>query len=282
MIEDKAATLSALRDPDGPSRCRFLAGMEDKDIDADVFRLLVKLAKEDSSVQVRLTAIRKLAPFWPDPEIVSLFRTLATDPETQVADGTVGALCRAHDPKARELLLEAYLKAPHFGYKWLVFEGMTSAWTYHEIESVVLGYFLADADEVVRASTVAYLGKQHDANVIADLIQILNDNDHRVRANALEALGHFKHVVDRDVFMRMLTDSNHRVQCAAMVIVDELGGIPLDGQISAMVQSRDQLVRAGAVYVLRTRHAFPHRQELLEDLADDKSAAVQRQLALVG
>ena len=282
MRDDKTAIAAALRDTDDAARCRFLASLEMRDIDPDIFQLISKLAKEDPFVQVRLTAVRTLAPFWPDPEIIKLFRALAIDPEIQVADAAVGAVCRAHDTKARELLLEAYLKAPHFGYKWLVFEGITAAWKYHEIESIVLGYFIADSDEVVRASTVAYLGRQHDANVIADLIHLLSDTDSRVRANALEALGHFKAVVDRDVFMRMLTDSNHRVQSAALCILDEMGGIPLDGQITAMVQHRDELVRASAVYVLRQRPAFPHRQELLEDLADDRSKAVQRQLALVG
>lgn len=281
MMEEKAAIAAALRDPDGPSRCRFLSSLETRDIDHDIFQLISKLAREDPSVQVRLSAIRKLAPFWPDPDIIKLLKTLAVDPEIQVADASVGALCKARDPKARELLLDAYLKAPHFGYKWLVFEGLTSAWKFAEIESIVLGYMLADADEVIRASAVAYLGRQRDANLIADLIQLLADNDNRVRANALEALGRFKSVVDREIFLAMLTDPNHRVQSAAMCIVDEMGGVPLEGQLSVMIHHTDELMRASAVYVLRTRREFPGRQELLEDLADDRSPVVQRQLALV-
>lgn len=281
MMEGKAAIAAALREPDGASRCRFLSTLETRDIDHDIFQLISKLAKEDPFVQVRLTAIQKLSPFWPEPDIIKLIKTLAIDPEIQVADAAVGTLCRAHDLKARALLLEVYLKAPHFGYKWLVFEGLTSAWAFAEIESIVLGYMLADSDEVIRASTVAYLGRQRDANLIADLIQLLSDNDARVRANALEALGHFKAVVDREIFMPMLADSNHRVQCAAMCIIDEMGGVPLEGALSAMVHHRDELVRASAVYVLRTRTRFPGRQELLEDLADDRSSVVQRQLALV-
>lgn len=282
MVDDKTAVLAALSDADEVTRCRTMAGLETADIDHDIRRSISQIAQEDTSVQCRLTAVRKLAAFWPAPDVLRLFKTLAVDPEIQVADAVVGAMCRAKDQTAREMLLEAYLKAPHFGYKWLVFEGMTSAWSFSEIESMVLGYFIADSDEVVRASTVAYLGRQQDANVIADLIQLLNDSDARVRANAIEALGHFKLVVDRDVFMRMLTDTNHRVQSAAMCILHEMGGIPLDGAITKMVKSNDELARASAVYVLRQRKEFPQRRELLEDLADDRSATVQRQLALVG
>lgn len=282
MIEDKAAIVAGLRDEDATTRCRSLASLEPQDIDHDILPSITRMAQEDTSVQVRLTAVRTLAVFWPGPDVLHLFKTLAVDPEIQVADAVVGALCRAKDQKAREVLLEAYLKAPHFGYKWLVFEGMTAAWKYHEIESLVLGYFIADSDEVVRASTVAYLGRQHDANVIADLIQLLHDSDARVRANAVEALGHYKAVVDREVFMRMLTDANHRVQSAAMCILHEMGGIPLDGALTRMAKSNDELARASAVYVLRQRKEFPHRREILEDLADDRSATVQRQLALVG
>jgi len=280
-MEERASIAAALRDPDGVSRCRFLETLEAKDLDHDIFQLVSKLAKEDPNVQVRLAAIRKLAPLWPEPDVIKLMRSLATDAEIQVADAAVGAMCRAKDHAAKAVLLEAYLKAPHFGYKWLVFEGLTTAWPYAQIESIVLGYLLADSDEVIRASTVAYLGRQHDANLIADLIQLLGDSDARVRANALEALGHFRSVVDRDIFVRMLSDSNHRVQCAAMVIVDQIGGVPLDGRLSTMAHHRDELMRASAVYVLRQRPQFPGRREVLEDLSDDRSSAVQRQLALV-
>ena len=281
MMEDKAAVAAGLRDTDDASRCRFLECLETRDIDPDIFQRIIKLAREDSFVQVRLTAIRKLAPSWPDPDVARLFKALATDPEIQVADAAVGALCRTHDDAAKAILLEAYLKAPHFGYKWLVFEGLTTAWSFSEIESIILGYMLADSDEVIRASTVSYVGRQHDANLIADLIQLLHDGDSRVRANALEALGHFKQVVDRNIFIDMLSDPNHRVQSAAMVIVDELGGVPLDGRLTAMVQHSSEMMRASAIYVLRARPAMARREHFLEELSDDSSSAVQRQLKLV-
>lgn len=281
MMEDMGTIAAALRDPDATARCRFLESLETSDIKPDVFHEIIKLAREDGSIQVRLAAIRKLAPFWPDPQVIKLHRALAVDPEIQVADGSVGALGAAHDSRAREVLLEAYLKAPHFGYKWLVFEALTTHWAFADIESIILGYMLADSDEVIRASTVSYLARQHDANLLADLIALLTDSDARVRANALEALGHFKQVVDRTVFENMLADPHHRVQSAAMVILDEMGGLPLDGQLDTMAHHRDELVRASAVWVLRQRKQFPNRRELLEDLADDASPAVQRQLALV-
>jgi HEAT repeat protein len=281
MMEDKAAIATALRDPDASARCRFMESLEAGEIGPDSLQLIIKLTKEDPSIQVRLAGIRKCAAFWPDPHIIKLFRALAVDPEIQVADGAVGALGRAHDSRAREVLLEAYLKSPHFGYKWLVFEALTAHWAFAEIESIIVGYMLADSDEVIRASTVSYLSKQHDANLIADLIQLLTDSDARVRANALEALGHFKKVVDRTIFEGMLVDPHHRVQSAAMVILDEVGGLALDGQLETMAHHRDELVRASAVYVLRQRQEFANRREVLEELAEDNSPVVQRQLALL-
>jgi HEAT repeat protein len=281
MSEDKATIAAALQDPDPAARCRFVECLEDRDLDAQIFQLVVRMAREDSDVQARLFAMRRLEPLWPDVQVIALFRALACDPEIQVADAAAGALARAHDSHAREALLEAYLKAPHFGFKWLVFEALTTHWAFREIESIVLGYFIADSDEVIRASTVSYLAGLKDANLLADLIQLLSDRDARVRANALEALGHFHKVVDRAVFEKMLTDPHHRVQSAAMVILEKVGGIALDGKLERMVKHHDDLVRASAVYVMRQQRDQARHRVHLENLAEDASPAVQRQLRLL-
>lgn len=281
MREDKATIAAALRDPDSAARCRFIECLPAHDIDPDIFQLVCKLAREDSDIQVRLFALRRLEPFWPDPTIVSLLRALACDREIQVADAAAGALARAKDSRAREALLEAYLKAPHFGYKWLAFEALTTHWAFRDIESIVLGYFIADSDEVIRASTVSYLSTMHDPQLLSDLIQLLTDKDARVRANALEALGAFADVIDRNVFERMLSDPHHRVQSAAMVILEKVGGISFDGRLAQMVHHRDEVVRASAVWVMRQHKDAKRHRVHLENLAEDSSPAVQRQLRLL-
>jgi HEAT repeat protein len=280
-MDDKASIAAALRDADGSARCRFLASLERKDIDHDIFKLIAKMAMEDESIQVRLAAVRKIEPFWPDPDVVRVCRALAVDPEIQVADAAVGLLSRAGDARARQVLLDAYLKASHFGYKWLVFEALTTGWKYRDVESIILGYMLADSDEVIRASTVAYLGRQRDPSLADDLVQLLADSDARVRANALEALGAFKASVDRSVFERMLKDPNHRVQCTAIDILYDLGGVAVDDQIEPLLRHRDELFRASAAYLLRKNQAIPNRKAYLEELARDRSPVVQRQLALL-
>jgi len=280
-MDQTAILTEALSDPDDSVRSEALSTFPPHLIDHDVFQVITRLALHDRNVHVRLTAIHQIERFWPDPNAVEVFRNLVMDLDIQVADAAAGVLAKIHDRTGKDLLLEAYLKAPHFGYKWLCFEALTTGWPFKEIEGFVLGHMLADRDDVIRASTVAYLARQKDSSLVADLIRLLEDKDARVRANALEALVPFKETVDRAIFEKMVTDPSHRVQCIVLGVLHDLGAPAIQTKIEPLLNHQDELFRASAVYLLRRNTGFPNRDVYLARLAGDPSPVVQRQLSLI-
>lgn len=280
MMDCKATIASVLRDGEETARCRLLAGMETKDVDRDILHLLLRLARADSSVAVRIGSLRVLESFWPEPEVVRVFRTLATDDEIQVADQVAGAMARLRDDLAQDVLLHAYLGAKHFGYKWLVFEALTTAWSFTQIERLVMGYFLTDTDEVIRSSTVAYLHRQHVPAIEPDLERLLTDSDARVRANALEALCDRPARMRPGILERMVTDPSTRVQCVALAQLHRTGFKKVDDRIRPMASDPDERRRASAAFLVRTLPDLPGRDRLMAQLAADPSPAVRRQLSL--
>lgn len=279
-MDKKALILHHLREGTPSERCDFLASLTRNEIDGDAFRLMAKIAREESDADLRIAALTALSEFWPDVEVASLLRTLATDPDFLVADASVTCLARAGDPAARQLILEAYLAAPHFAYKYLTFQALTSAFDPSAVMATVTGYYFNDTDEVVRAAAVSFMARRGTQAQVPALIDGLRDPDARVRANCVEALAPYLSIVGVGAITPLLADPHHRVRGATIVALSRVGYRQVDAGLRSLLEGTTDWARATAGYVLRMITDFPGRERILDVLAADPSAAVRRQVAL--
>jgi HEAT repeat protein len=279
-MDAKALILHHLREGSPAERARFLASLTPGEIDGDAFKLIAKIARSETDHDLRVAAVTALSPFWPDPEVAAVWRALTVDPDILVATTAVECLARAGGETARRLLFESYLKAPHFAYKWMAFRAITASFPTEEVMPLVTGYFLNDADEVLRAAALSYLKTVPPLSQLAPLLECLEDEDPRVRANAVETLAPHLSVVGRGVFERMLSDAHHRVRGAAIVALSRVNHKKVEPSLRALLDGPAELCRATAAYVLRQLHDMPGRESYLRELSEDQSPTVQRQLAL--
>lgn len=279
-MNDKTRVLSALRGAGSDEKVRILEGLDMAGVDHDLVQLLLKMAGQDGDVAVRLAALRRIEKLWPDANVRRVYRQTLGEGALETAGPVATLLARLHDAQARSVLVEVFLGSTSFGARWLAFDSLLSGWTYAEIQDLVMGYFLNDLDEVVRACTVAYLGKQHDPSMIPELRKMLGDNSARVRANALEALTPMVGVIGRAPFEAMLADTDHRVRSCAAVALEGSDGFCLDRWLEDSIGSRRDEIRASAAWVLRRVPGRPSRSRFLETLLADDSRVVQRQAIL--
>jgi hypothetical protein len=106
------------------------------------------------------------------------------------------------------------------------------------------------------------------------IVSYLKNEDHRVRANAVEALEIFGEPdFSRDLFP-LLKDSNNRVKANALKAIYNLCKTNIDEHISSMVKSVDKWHRASVAYALGEMDV-PSRYDNLLVLLDDPEIEVR-------
>lgn len=279
-MNDKTRVLSELRGAGSEEKIKILESLDMAGVDHDLVQLLLKMAGTEADTTVRIAALRRIERLWPDPNVRRVYRQTMAEGVLETAGPVASILGRLHDAHARAVLVEVFVGSSSFGAKWLAFDSLLSGWSYAEIQDLVVGYFLCDLDEVVRACTVAYVGKQEDPSIVPELRKMLGDNSARVRANALEALTPMARLIGRSTFEAMLADTDHRVRSCAAVALEGSDGFSLEAWLEDTVVSRRDEIRASAAWVLRRVPNRPSRSRFLEALLADDSRVVQRQAML--
>ena len=276
-MSTKMTIIEGLKSSDASSRLQVLFDLEMDQVDHDVIKLMIRLIEEDPAQSVRLEALRRVEELWPNTTVRGFYRQILMDGMLQNAGPVAASLGRIGDDSARVLLLEVYSKASQFAIRWLCFDCLLGSWPYGAVQDLVTGYFILDADEVIRASAVAYLGRQHDPSVVPELTRLLDDPCARVRSNAVEALTPMANLVKRETFERMTKDPDHRVQSCAAVALVKCGPYCMDSWFESVIKSSFDLTRASAAWALRQVPEVPNRSRYLDALLADSSSNVQRQ-----
>ena len=137
----------------------------------------------------------------------------------------------------------------------------------------LLGYLPHETDEVVLAMILLVLGKLGGSEVVPALREYLAHANHRVRANAVEALSY---TGDRNIFSYLsgcFNDENNRVQANAAKALWAAAPQACLDKLREMSSSPRSLHRLSAIYVLSVI-GTPLCKIILKDLTRDRDAGV--------
>lgn len=262
-----------LRDPD--QKVRFQA-LETLTASPDITYRgeLVRICMEDRWGPNRLQAARALKGYWPDPQVIRAYGARVTD-ELPVASEIISMLGQLGDTRAVDLLEKAYHSAYESWIKLKVLGQLHCATETRLREFLIKTNVLGDADERIRAATVALLGKVDNPSAMRLVLNRVNDPSPRVRANALEAIGARYTGVDvARVMARFVGDKHHRVRSIAIKFLLLYGVKSAEEHLRVMVESGEALFRAAAAWVLREVKPTRQMADWIKKLADDGSEMV--------
>ncbi|MEW5692606.1 MAG: HEAT repeat domain-containing protein [Candidatus Hydrogenedentota bacterium] len=109
---------------------------------------------------------------------------------------------------------------------------------------------IKDNDSKVRASSIKAIGLLGDSRDLGDLISMVNDPDPRVRANVIEA---FEKIGDDSVvwlLLRFSSDENNRIRANAMKALWHFGYKDIEGKLKKMLFDENEWMRASACWVI--------------------------------
>jgi|GEM_PF-6030371 len=131
----------------------------------------------------------------------------------------------------------------------------------------------------VRSALVKTLSIDRDGNNLPLIVRYLLDDDNRVRANAVEALGNLKGRNVVDLILPMKDDSQHRVRLNVLHILYRQHDEAVFQEFAKLSRHEDKLFRGATAYTLSripSRKSFP----LLLNLIKDDEAMVRRNAVL--
>lgn len=241
---------------------------------------LVRICMEDRWGPNRIQAARALKGYWPDAQVIRAYGARVTD-ELPVASEIIAMLGEIGDTRAVDLLEKAYHSAYESWIKLKVLGQMHCATETRLREFLIKTNVLGDADERIRAATVALLGKVDNPSAIRLVLNRVKDPSPRVRANALEAIGaRYTGLEVARVMARHVADPHHRVRSVAIKFLLLYGVKSAEEHLRVMVESTEALCRAAAAWVLRevepTRQMADWIRKLSEDTSEMVSAMAQR------
>lgn len=114
----------------------------------------------------------------------------------------------------------------------------------------VLAELVQDRDVKIRATAVNLLGKFVGPNDHQMIMSLLSDKDKRVRANtveALEAVGNKRLV---PILLRLRKDPSNRIRGNVIKALYNLGFTEIEGDLTAMLESKDNFMKASALWVI--------------------------------
>jgi HEAT repeat protein len=218
-----------------------------------------------------------------DPQWVSLFMSRLEDHEPEVVAVCAGALGRSGNPgMAKNLLpLLSHTHEP------LVIAVVRALGTMKAQEAVMplMELSIATKSDRLRATALTALGEIPESKTIPVIAKCLEHHDPRVRANAVTALSRkFSQLqrVDEEVLRRMrrlLDDSEHRVRADAIQGLWELGRIEGLDCIEVMMKENNPFARSSGAYLCGKLKLFQFREQL-RGLTADESWNVRKTAAI--
>ena len=137
-----------------------------------------------------------------------------------------------------------------------------------------------EKDQHVRATLAISIGILGGENEITAVASFLQDNDPRVKANAIEGLEYIGHVKAYPFIMRFLSDPDNRIRGNVVKALKSYGKVNLAHLLEKMIRSDKLWMRDSAAYcmsVLSSSTLLP----LVEIGLRDKSGSVRRKCHLV-
>lgn len=128
--------------------------------------------------------------------------------------------------------------------------------------------------ERIIATYLKYIAKSRGPRAGEIISSHLQNPDHRVRANAVEALESFGDPERGQAIFAMLSDPNNRVQANAIKAIHNLFGADMSANIAAMAASPDKWKRASVAYALG-EISVSNRDGILLKLLDDPDVSVR-------
>ncbi len=144
----------------------------------------------------------------------------------------------------------------------------------HEIFTATSSSYVVQANVVARLSDLAMV------TVPSLLRQACSSQDHRVRANALEALGRFP-TPEREQFYRGLDDTNHRVRANAAIglLSEEPTNEEALTAVRMLCKAEDPIPRRAGLFVI-TRCPVESLKPAAQEMCGDRDATVRLAAAL--
>ena len=180
-------------------------------------------AARSEDENVRRLAFKALGQIG-DLSSLDLLVNALQDPSRKVQASAAMALGNYHNPIAAQRLMEKYPALDTLARIQLIY-------SLAQINDIIVVPFLieqsehASADE--RAAIALALGKLRDGRALASILQMSNDPDEIVRANAVYALSGFYTPHVMDVLVACLADPSARVRAAAHNSLTKLTGLDL-------------------------------------------------------
>lgn len=131
-----------------------------------------------------------------------------------------------------------------------------------------------EEDGFVRAKMVVGLGRIGDSSSVAPLLNFLQDEVDRVRANAIEALVAADRGQSQHYLLPMLEDPNNRVRANAVMALSDSDECDVHSTLAEMVRSDQPLMRKSAFYAI-TDLATQGAHALIRELVDDEDAELR-------
>jgi HEAT repeat protein/Flp pilus assembly protein TadD len=140
----------------------------------------------------------------------------------------------------------------------------------HHATQTLTSFYTKERNERKRSAIIAAFGSLKDLTSIPTLTKALNDDDDRVKANAIESLSNLNVPGNRIISLiePFLKHQNNRVRGNAIIAADKLGSIDLTPTLLEMKDSPSKLVRATLAFTLqKIEHvkAISIAIELLQD-----------------
>jgi HEAT repeat protein len=219
--------------------------------------LLLKMAGEDPSVELRYYAKKAL-------DALVRAQTIKGDPPARIMARTIAEMLDAADPQTRLAGLKKAMESPHPEMKALIKQSL---------DREVLPH--------LKASFIITLGRIGSDEDIPLLRECLNDDDQRIRANAVEALAHIGSDQALMLLVPLIGDPDNRVKANALGALQTCGHSARSALLARMATDEPVWMRDSAIYAL-SRFPTPETLAILTRISHHDPLPRLREKAQAG
>ena len=302
-LDDAASAIRVLRDVINQDAVRdvreeAVETLADLD-DARAFPLLVELARSHRDVEVRKTAVSRLADSERNDEALTVLREMIEDPAETVARSGVEALGNMDDPRVIQLLESTAMRHASREVQREAVSALGNATPVDSALRALERIALAHPSEEIQRSAVEEFGNdEHQDAVVSFLERIMNTHERSgVRVAAVEELGDVKGTRARVLLERVAREGrDEALQLAAIESYAEavtateavalLGSIVRSGSSAAQERALEELAdldeHAGVPTMIEIARSHPDmalRRRAIEHLGDSDDPRAHAELA---
>ncbi|MGM0599960.1 MAG: HEAT repeat domain-containing protein, partial [Candidatus Rifleibacteriota bacterium] len=128
--------------------------------------------------------------------------------------------------------------------------------------------FKVEKDTFLLSMMLTIVKQNKPSDAIKRCIELLNHEDDRVRANAVEAAAAVEISSSADYIFRLLDDKNSRVAANAVIVLGEIGRVDTFAEVKKLLKKGREAFRQSALYIIslqKDHNYVPLLGKLLQD-----------------